>query len=299
MKNEFSHLLTVEHALGMHALSYAILPAWGIYDLKLIQQQLKDVPERSHIYIIGQSPKISIGPFEQEGQLLKITVKYLNETKIAEFPLQPDMILVENDGYYFVQDANGSRYMPESDHIIAAVGGVPFEVLYIGQAFGSNGERKALDRLITHSRLQEIALKGAKKDWELNIILFELADTMVVTRFNPVPDTDGDAETRIKNGVNKLYGTTLEERVSVYEAALIRYFKPQYNIVFKESFPSTNLKILGDAYEKDFAAIIAEICFDEFPYLLFSGAVEAKQQHIAEFNLHNGKDRNFFFSDEN
>ena len=82
----------------------------------------------------------------------------------------------------------------------------------------------------------------------------------MVTVFNHHAKNKDEDSSRIRSGIDKLYGTTEQERIALYEAALIRYFSPPFNKEFKNSFPSTNLKILQDCYEKDFAAVIAEIC---------------------------------------
>lgn len=81
----------------------------------------------------------------------------------------------------------------------------------------------------------------------------------------------------------------------MYEAALIRYFYPDFKKEFKDSFPSTNLKILRDCYEKDFSAVVAEICIDDLPFWLWSSAVEPKLYHIAKHDLHKNEDRRMFF----
>ena len=287
----------VEHALGMYAQSYAVLPASGIYEIDKFKDELRGVPERSHIYVIGESPKLKIGPFEQDGRVLRITLNLANEVRTASFPLPPELNLEEQDGFYFLSDSKGQRLMPGHDQILSAAGTVPFKVLYIGQAFGKHGERKAIDRLLAHSRLQEIALKGVREGFELNLVLIELADTTLFTHFNPNAEIKDEeiARDRISAGVGKLFGTSLAERVSLYEAGLIRYFQPKFNVEFKNSFPSTNLKILADCYEKDFAAIVAEICIDDFPYSLYSESVDPKVFHIAAYDLQADKDRSFFF----
>jgi hypothetical protein len=56
------------------------------------------------------------------------------------------------------------------------------------------------------------------------------------------------------------------------------------------------MKVLADCYTKDFSAIIAEICFDEFPYNLFSDVVPKKHQHVIRHDLHTAANRKAFFS---
>jgi hypothetical protein len=116
------------------------------------------------------------------------------------------------------------------------------------------------------------------------------------TLFNPrAKDKEHGAE-RISNGLDKLFNTNEAERITLYEASLIRYFQPKYNKEFKDSFPSTNMKVLTDCYGKDFSALIAEICIDELPFKMFTETVPAKQYHKAKHDLHNDEARKVFFS---
>lgn len=171
-----------------------------------------------------------------------------------------------------------------------------FEVKYVGQAYGQDGSRNAVDRLLKHETLQKIALKGVPDGHQLTLLLLAVQpENQLFTVMNPfAKNKDGSGE-RIKAGLEKLYNTTEIERISIYEAALIRYFYPDFNKEFKDSFPSTNLKILQDCYKKDFSAVVAEICIDDLPFQLFSGAVEQSFYHIAKHDLHQDKDRRAFF----
>lgn len=113
---------------------------------------------------------------------------------------------------------------------------------------------------------------------------------------NPFARNTEDGSERIKDGLGKLFNTTEQERITLYEASLIRYFYPDFNKEFKDSFPSTNLKVLQDCYKKDFSGVIAEICIDELPFKLFSGNVKPRNYHIIEHDLHKDNMRSMFFS---
>jgi len=174
---------------------------------------------------------------------------------------------------------------------------VEFNVKYIGQAFGKDGSRNAIDRLKKHETLQKISLLGAPDGYVLSILLLEIQPSnQVFSFFNPFAADKSQGKERIQKGMEKLHGTNEHERITLYEASLIRYFRPQYNIEFKDSFPSTNMKVLHDCYEKDFSAVIAEICFDDVPILIRSETVEAKPFHFAVHDLHDDENRKTFFS---
>ena len=131
----------------------------------------------------------------------------------------------------------------------------------------------------------------------LSLLLLEIEPAnRLITFLNPFAEHTEHGAVRISSGLDKLFGTSEAERISLYEASLIRYFQPRFNKEFKESFPSTNLKILRDCYDKDFAAIIAEISIEALPFRLFSGAVPPAWDHIASFDLHEDSSRKVFFS---
>ena len=113
--------------------------------------------------------------------------------------------------------------------------------------------------------------------------------------FNPHAENKDKEGTRIKAGLDKLFDTDEAERITLYEAALIRYFEPEFNKEFKKSFPSTQLKVLEDCYDKDFSAVVAEICIDDLPFLIGSETVAPAQYHIAKHDLHDEDERKAFF----
>ena len=206
----------------------------------------------------------------------------------------------ENELWY-LENAKGERFFPKEEKAFRRLNNeqdaVGLKVLYIGQAYGKDGSRNALDRLLKHEMLQKIAVKGIPDGYRLTLLLLEIqpGNTMF-TLFNPrAKDKDQSAQ-RISSGLDKLFNTNEAERITLYEASLIRYFQPKYNKEFKDSFPSTNMKVLADCYDKDFAALVAEICIDELPFKMFTETVTAKQYHRAKHDLHDDEARKVFFS---
>jgi hypothetical protein len=180
---------------------------------------------------------------------------------------------------------------------LSAQGVLDFEVLYIGQAFGADGSRNVLDRLLKHEALQKIAVGGVSSDRHLTILMLGIqVANRIMTLFNPFAQNKEGGRARIAAGVDKLFNTNEAERTTLYEASLIRYVQPRYNKTFKESFPSTNQKVLADCYDKDFSAIIAEIAIDELPFQLRSDVVPMKPHHIAHHDLHDAAARQVFFA---
>lgn len=288
----------VEHAIGMYAYSYCTMPAEAIYD-KAILQSMKDIIKTCHIYCIGYTPIVDFVGANQEGDELKIILKVSGEEYVVTCPI-PGLTYKLVDGYSFLENATGERFWPDMENVQARLSNeskaVTFKVKYIGQAYGQAGSRNAIDRLLKHETLQKIALKGVPPGHNLTLLLLSIQpNNQLITMMNPFAKNGDSGDARIQQGLDKAQNTTEAEKISLYEAALIRYFYPEFNTEFKDSFPSTNLKILQDCYDKDFGAVVAEICIDELPFMLFSERIPPKFHHVAKHNLHKDEDRKMFF----
>jgi len=289
----------VEHALGMYAYSYVNLPAAAIYDASALQAFAETV-ETCHIYFIGYLPSVSILNSEQSGRTVSIQLSYLDERRSISWDFPEGAQLRKADEYWFVEDRNGQRYAPTGDQILTRLGQqhapLEFDVKYIGQSYGRDGARSALDRLLSHETLQKIALRQAPAGHHIALVLVAVQPSnQLLTVFNPHAESRDHDGSRVRAGIDKLFGTSERERVALYEAAMIRYFEPEFNIEFKGSFPSTRLKILQDCYDKDFSAVIAEFCFDDVPFVLRSEKVAGSRYHVANYSLHSEENRRAFF----
>lgn len=289
----------VEHALGMYALGFCTLPAEGIYDERAIAS-IAHVADTCHIYAIGYTPRVDLVDAKESESNLVLTFDILKKKHVIKYELPEGLSLGEEDGLHFLFDSSGKRYWPDElemqRRLHSESKAINFEVKYIGQAYGKDGSRSAIDRLLKHETLQKIALKGVPDGFRISLLLLSIQpNNQLITVMNPFAKNTGNGEERIRKGIDKLFNTTEEERVSLYEAALIRYFYPDFNKEFKDSFPSTTLKILRDCYAKDFSAVVAEICIDELPFTLWSESVGPKHYHIAKHDLYKEEDRKMFF----
>lgn len=290
----------VEHALGMYARGYCTLPAEGIYNKEALAPLLNTI-ETCHIYLIGYVPRMTLEDASLESGRLSLDMSVLGKPYRVDFEDIPNgwQLKCEDDMYYF-EDVDGNKFWVDSNTIQSKLsqqsGMVDFEVKYIGQAYGQDGSRNALDRLLKHETLQKIALKGVPDGYKLTLLLLSIQPNgQLFTLFNPFAKNKDDDGSRVRAGLDKLFNTSEQERTTLYEASLIRYFSPEFNKEFKDSFPSTNQKVLRDCYEKDFSALIAEISIDELPFRLKSEVVPASYGHIAKHDLHKTEDRKIFF----
>lgn len=291
----------VEHALNMFAHSFVTIPAFGIYEDDLLKPLAEQI-RKCHIYLIGIVPKTDFVAASREGDQLAMTLKILGQQHVISLPI-PDEWSVgfDPDDGPFLEDKEGNKYAPDHGALSALLrrklGKPKFKVLYIGQAFGEDGSRSALDRLKKHETLQKIAIQGVPEGYGLTLIMLEIMPTnRVIMMFNPWAIEKDDDDHRLKNGLDKLFDTNEAERTTLYEASLIRYFQPRFNKEFKNSFPSTSMKLLADCYEKDINSVVAEICHDDIPFTLFSDAVAPRDYHIASHDLHSSAARKVFFA---
>jgi len=292
-------LFETEHALGMYAISYCTIPAEGIYDQEALAP-LMNVIESCHIYLIGYTPIIDFIGAEQKDEKLNLKFTVLAKEYTVSYDLSDKLSLKRDGDLHFLVDESGNRYWPDDldmqSRLSSESKAVNFEVKYVGQAYGQGGSRNAIDRLLKHETLQKIALKGAPDGHRLTLLLLAIqTNNQIFTSFNPFAKNRNEGDSRIKSGLDKLFNTTEQERIALYEAALIRYFYPDFNKEFKDSFPTTNLKILQDCYEKDFSAVVAEICIDGLPFRLYSSVAAPAIYHIAKHDLHKDEDRRIFF----
>lgn len=292
-------LYDVEHALGMYAVDYCTIPASAIYD-EAVLAPMMEVISKCHIYMIGYVPVINFLGGVQCNEVVELTYAVAGKSHKLSFDAS-GMTYKSDEAHSWLEDNNGEKFwmsdIAVQTRLAYETDDVKFMVKYIGQAYGQDGSRNAIDRLLKHETLQKIALKGVPQDYRLNLLMLSIEPSnQLITLMNPFAKKSDSGNSRIQQGLDKARNTTEAEKISLYEAALIRYFYPEYNKEFKDSFPSTRLKILQDCYHKDFSAVIAEINMDDLPFKLFSETVAPKYSHIARHHLHSEEERRVFFA---
>jgi hypothetical protein len=286
----------VEHALVLYATNFVAMSATAIYEDDAIRMYLDQIA-KCHIYLIGLPPTVEMVDLKQDDDDLVAVFDVANARCEVRCSLPPGATIVrDGEGELYIVDRDSRK--PASEIMLKGLRqeyqDIDFKVLYIGQAFGVEGSRNALDRLKQHETLQKISVKGIPEGYTLTILMLVVdSGHDLVTVISPFPGDRAKDLERMEAAMT--FNTTEAERITIYEAALIRYFQPPFNKEFKSSFPSTNLKLLAECYSKDFSAVVAEICLESLPFRIFSDAVEHKGYHIAKHDLHSAKDRQLFF----
>ena len=174
-----------------------------------------------------------------------------------------------------------------------------YEILYIGQAYGNDGKRTAIDRLSSHETLQKIYTHSLSHNPDSDIwimlthfvqdsILISAGSDLIKVNEKDIKTEEEKAEHFFKN---QGFSISEKQKINFTEAALIRYFQPKYNIEFKDSFPSTKHKSYSECYNLDIKALTVEVDTSENVRKIYTEKSGRKQQHIKMFEFNSDADR--------
>lgn len=147
-----------------------------------------------------------------------------------------------------------------------------YEVLYIGQAYGSRGERTALTRLSSHSTLQKILTDCQRKyvDKHIYILLLEMSTNLNMS-FDGITKKYSASQEEDNVHMENIFSDLPREQqvINIAEAAMINYFKPVYNVNFVENFPDVKHKGYKQYFDLDYNCMIVELDleFDNSPVI--------------------------------
>lgn len=286
----------VEHALVMHASNFILMPVEAIYDSGM-RATFTERLSNCHIYLIGFTPRIeSVDAKNVDGDLIT-SYEISGHSETLRWGLPGGCTFKTNENGFTVPYHSGRMVYPSEQQEQERLQKFQlFEVLYVGQAYGKDGSRAALDRLESHETLQKIVIQNRSSPHRISLLLLEVEPAALATQINPRAADQSSGDERIHLGLDKLDSTTEEEKTTLYEASLIRYFEPKYNKEFKDSFPSTRQKVLEDCYLKDLSTIVAELNHDDLP-IVFTIKTGGKRKHFIKHDLHRDEDRKAFFFD--
>lgn len=323
MTNEFMSNMALDFACG----SFLFLPANAIY--KKLSDTANTIAKKCHIYMIVEVPKAHIDPTSLKFEKIdgnKITYSFdlvyfigSEEKKVSiESKNEHEYIhLIDNEVGIRVSDCP-HRNLEAFDslgvkttiydinafiHSFQVTELTTAKVLYVGQAYGSNGNRSALDRLVSHKTLQKILADYQEDELNKSILvgMFEFSPARMMESFNGALNIDYRQEEEEKRIQKAIDGEILiKEQIAIIEASIIRYFVPKYNILLKNNLPSKESMILAKCYEYDFSALSVTIWtkIESVPAIdfnLYSDNVSKNSCHLIKIDLHNPEDRKQFF----
>jgi hypothetical protein len=182
--------------------------------------------------------------------------------------------------------------------LIEQMKSLEMEVLYIGKSYGKDGHRLAQDRLSSHSTLQKILTDFHSKyqDRRIFLLLLEMSPILNTTMDGINKEyevSDEEDEEHIEKVISNL--PIYEQVINITEAAMINYFKPHYNTIFVDNFPSDKHKGYRQYFDLDYNCLTVELDleFDNMPNIeLFTKENKIRSSwDFIEYNLFNDPNR--------
>jgi hypothetical protein len=285
------------------------------YLLLAEQDQLATIPPEVavdlHLYMICRRPRITVVSDEfratADSYTFVFAVQHQDEQQRVEL-VTPNL--------YERSDIEMRSQWPYGDFVIATDAGerltwgrasllpgelgchfdsLDLEVLYVGQAYGSGGERSATARLAQHPTLQAIYGEAVRHspDMDVFLVLLSLDGPTNLVLLSPVP---GDEDDLVESYLRLTTPISEQQRINFTEAALIKHFEPSYNKIYKNTFPSPAHKTYSECYDLDLNLVGFELETGEvLRTRLWSPSAERSWYHVREFPLHDTAERRHLF----
>jgi hypothetical protein len=237
-------------------LTYSIF-AGHVYQRKFANDELAQALKGFHLYIVSRRPatRIDERSIRQLGELTSLEMIVFNpaDRSVRErlpldiaWGIQSATFRTHMDGSYFsVCSKDGELLHGDAWALATSILGAPRgiadqEVLYVGQAYGQEGERSAYDRTREHNKVQRIYEEHAGEAWDIFISPVTISETNF-NNWDHLPD-DGqgfELDAIFALAGNKRTRTpTPKLSVDLVEHALITTFQPPYNVNLIKWAPS-------------------------------------------------------------
>lgn len=269
-----------------------------------------------NIYFVLRRPKVTVNPNPVILSGNRISLEFLIhvednigalqfgfEFKKAKSDLEfktayPYNLFTISDNEGVLLGARPSTLLDSHIEDESEIADLDYEILYIGQAYGKNGKRTALDRLATHETVQKIYMHSVNNypDSDIWVLLTNFSQQSMaimagralvnVTEENSKIEDEKFKHLYENNGLS----FTEKQKINFTEAALIRYFQPKYNIEFKDSFPSNKHKSYSECYDLDVRGITIEVDLD-MKRKLYTEKTGRRHTHMETFEFTSANDR--------
>jgi len=302
----------IENSVAMKAVFWRMLQQQDLYNPETLEK-VRD--EKCHIYMICSRPRISFNPNNFDIKTDSISGSFivdkgeLKEEHPFKVPNPPNLSITSYDLKFPYTDID---LLNKNGQIVS--GGksallyprlqtkyntcLDLEVLYIGQAFGSNGERLATDRLFSHSTLQKIYAEtiASFPNKDVWIILWKFEPyviSMMGSGFeNALVNFDGSID-HLNNVLES--SITFDQQITFTEASLIKYFEPIYNKEYKTNFPSKSHSSYDQCYQLDINSVAFELNTRKLITQLYSPSIKPSVWHNKHFPLYSKDTRKDMF----
>jgi hypothetical protein len=304
----------IEYAIAMNMTKISICQQDDLTNPILKKEFTEEFP--CHIYFIISRPRISVVPekcefndliklvfriqkgfdFEEKEVFLEPFEDTTNYRIESEFPFSKFYIYNKNKEVIYAKSAlyyamHSRKYSEEFNS----------ELLYIGQSYGKDGEKDSTSRLKNHSTLQKIYSEVIQNNPDKEIWLNLLSFTRELhTSFDGINKQNKRHENEVENAsrmMSKFLKNELNEKeiINFTEAALIKYFKPKYNIMFKDIFPSLDHKSYKESIEMDVNSVAFQLDTECINTKLFTEHIKPSFINMVSFTLKSEENRKSLF----
>ncbi|HEY0152958.1 MAG TPA: hypothetical protein VGB92_13230 [Longimicrobium sp.] len=283
-------------------------------DLDRLAQQPDLQEHPCHVYAICRRPRITIDPavFAIDETMVRGRMRIQRGTSFEDRDYTTPNLLGRTDiklrsEYPFTEFSlvapSGERVSWGKVGMLAHYvqqmqDALDLEVLYVGQAFGSGGERTAIDRLKGHSTLLGIYAEAATRspDQEIWLVLLNFR-YLLLGSFDGITKNHGVSDEEDNAHIKRITSADLPEQlwINFTEAALIRYFDPPYNKMFRGTFPNPAHGSYHECYNLDLNLVSVAVETSEARTQLWSSAVPRAWLHLPVYPLHSAEERRSMF----
>lgn len=281
-----------------------------LYD---ISGELRDILKCYNIYLIARRNRITLDPsslrIENNGEKICGLFQCHQENSVFKVPFEfqnpvnlPITALGDTDyPHIYLRFIAGEKLPIQirlhdvirfSKSELGAL--TDLKVEYIGQSFGDEGSSDALQRLIGktgkqgHGSFQKVLadLSDRYPDNESHVLFYSYQQyknlTFMGGKIPAVHDFDHE-EGRLDLLMGAKY--TRENRIDLVEAGLIRYFQPNYNEIYKKTFPQESHSMLQSLFDADVTGLAISLSTMEHKVKVFSDHVKPSSMHCAQFSI--------------
>ncbi|MCE9608506.1 MAG: hypothetical protein K8U03_26780 [Planctomycetia bacterium] len=284
-------------------------------DLALLKDDNRFQKRPCHIYMITRAPRLSIDIASMtmddhtiKGQFL---VQKKNNFVPRPFSIQHTFgtkrLTFESDFPHtrlISRDENGELFgdwkvsMAIREWKLDVGDLLDLEVMYVGQSYGVDGARTAPDRLQAHETLQAIYAETVAKSPDQDVwLVLQHFEEQLMHEMNGSYDEFEKTEEEDIDHSSKIYDATFTEQqtINYAEAGMIRYFQPEFNRIYKDSFPNPAHSTYSQCYDLDIHMLAVSICTDCIRSRIWSPTVAPSDKHLAQFDLRTSEQRRGIF----
>jgi len=260
------------------------------------------------IYVVGTCPRVVIvdGSIAKgnDGFILSVNIgapgnqSFERHFHIQGPPVPDDVELISRSPFRVLttqKDGQDIQHVKISDLLRDSAEELRrIRVCYIGQAVGDGEDYTVINRLSSHSTLQQIYFDVANNEPHLEVCIIPCSiEPYYLGLILPNATEEGEEDDLVSRMRTHLTENTFPDRqlVNLGEAALIRHFQPRYNSMYTKNFPDEAHVGYKEAYLARYNAILAELCGEEMDLTFYNDVVSPMDHVLAQYSLLSEADR--------